>query len=79
MRFYVEVKSYLKRVLVAELTDPETTSAESNPYNYVVYNVMGLEKRDSASWMAICGLHAELGKTIVTMTRKDKRARSYFI
>jgi hypothetical protein len=77
-RLYVEVKSHLKRVLVAELTDSETKFAESNPYNYVVCNVMGLEDRDPASWIAICGLYAELPKTIVTTTREEKRARIMF-
>ena len=66
------------RMLVAELTDSETRSAEANPYNYVVCNVMGLEDRDPASWTAICGLYAELPKTIVTTTREEKRARIMF-
>jgi len=77
-KLYVEVKSHLKRVLVAELTDSETRFAESNPHNYVVCNVMGLEDRDPASWTVICGLYAELPKTIVTTTREEKRARIVF-
>jgi hypothetical protein len=68
----------LKRVLVAELTDSETRFAESNPHNYVVCNVMGLEDRDPASWTVICGLYAELPKTIITTTREEKRARIVF-
>jgi hypothetical protein len=77
-KLYVEVKSHLKRVLVAELTDSETRFAESNPHNYVVCNVMGLEDRDPASWTVICGLYAELPKTIITTTREEKRARIVF-
>jgi len=79
VRLYVEVKSHLKRILVAELTDSETRFAEANPYNYIVCNVMGLDDRDPASWTTICGLYAELPKTIVTTTREEKRARITFV
>jgi hypothetical protein len=75
----VEVKSHLKRILVAELTDSETRFAEANPYNYIVCNVMGLDYRDPASWTTICGLYAELPKTIVTTTREERRARITFV
>jgi hypothetical protein len=43
MRLYLEVKSHLKRVIVAELTNSETRFAEIDPYSYVECNVMGLE------------------------------------
>lgn len=79
VRLYVEVKSHLKRILVAELTDSETRFAEANPYNYIVCSVMGLDYRDPASWTTICGLYAELPKTIVTTTREERRARIKFV
>ena len=66
MRLYIEVKSHLKKVLIAELTDSETMFAEANPYNYIVCNAIGLEDEDPATWFAICGVCAELSKTIVT-------------
>lgn len=73
-RLYVDVGSNLERILVAELTDSETRFAEVNPYNYIVCSVMGLEDRDPASWTTMCGLYAELPKTIVTTTREERRA-----
>lgn len=78
MRLYIEVKSHLKKALVAELTDSETRFAEANPRSYVLCNVMGLEDKNPATWMAICGVYAELPKTIVTTTREEKRARIIF-
>jgi hypothetical protein len=78
VRLYIEVKSHLKKALVAELTDSETRFAEANPHSYVVCNVMGLEDKNPATWMAICGVYAELPKTIVTTTREEKRARIIF-
>jgi hypothetical protein len=58
VRLYVEVKSHLKRILVAELTDSETRFAEANPYNYIVCSVMGLEAWKVASWTAIRVVYA---------------------
>ena len=77
-RFYVEVKSHLRYVLVAELSEAETELAESHPYDYVVCNVMGLENPDSSTWVPLCGLYAELPKTLVTETREERRARLFF-
>lgn len=77
-RFYVEVKSHLRYVLVAELSEAETELAESHPYDYVVCNVMGLESSDSSNWVALCGLYAELPKTLVTETKEERRARLFF-
>jgi hypothetical protein len=79
MRLYLEVKSHLKRVIVAELTNSETRFAEIDPYSYVECNVMGVDYRDPASWTTICGLYAELPKTIVTTTREERRARITFV
>ncbi|MCC6010978.1 MAG: SNF2-related protein [Desulfurococcaceae archaeon] len=78
VKLYVEVKSHLKKILVAELTDSETRFAEANPYNYVVCNVMGLEDKNPATWTAICGVYAELPKRILITTREEKRARIIF-
>ena len=77
-RFYVEVKGHLGYVLVAELSEAETELAESHPYDYVVCNVMGLENPDSSTWVHLCGLYAELPKTLVTETREERRARLFF-
>jgi hypothetical protein len=65
-RLYAEMKSHLKRILAAELTDSEIWLTEANPYNYIVCNAIGLEDEDPATWIAICGVRAELSKTIVT-------------
>jgi len=43
---FVEVKSHLKHILVAELTDGETKFAEMRPLDYVVCNVMNLENKN---------------------------------
>jgi hypothetical protein len=67
----LEVKSHLKRVIMAELTKSETRFAEINPYSYIECNVMSLEDIDPVLWRAICGLYAELPKTIVTTTREE--------
>jgi len=39
---------------------------------------MGLENPDSSTWVALCGLYAELPKTLVTETREERRARLFF-
>jgi hypothetical protein len=44
----VEIGSDSDRILVAELTDSETRSAEANPYNHIVCSVMGLDCRNPA-------------------------------
>jgi hypothetical protein len=75
---YVEVKSHLKNLLVAELTDSETKFAEEHPHEYIVCDVMGLENKDPNSWMIICGLYADLPKELIITTREEKRARIYF-
>jgi superfamily II DNA or RNA helicase len=77
-KYFVEVKSHLRYVLVAELSEAETELAESNPYDYVVCNVMGLGNPDSSTWLALCGLYAELPKVLVTETREERRARLFF-
>jgi hypothetical protein len=48
IRHYLEVKSHLKRVIMAELTKSETRFAEIDPYSYIECNVMGLEDIDPA-------------------------------
>jgi len=77
-RFFIEVKSHLKHLLVAELSEAETELAESYPSEYIICNVMGLENRDRSKWVTICGLYAELPKTIITTTKEEKRARLFF-
>jgi len=77
-RFFIEVKSHLKHVLVAELSEAETELAESHPSEYVICNVMGIESPDKSNWVTMCGLYAELPKTIITATREEKRARLFF-
>jgi superfamily II DNA or RNA helicase len=75
---YIEVKSHLKHVLVAELSEAETELAESHPSEYIICNVMGLENPDKSAWTTVCGLYAELPKTIITTTKEEKRARLFF-
>lgn len=78
VNLHIEVKSHLKQVLVAELTDPGTEYAEANPHSHVVCNVMGLENRGPATWTTICGVYAELPKTVTTATREERCARILF-
>lgn len=78
VKYMVEVKSHLKRVLVAELTPNETQLAEENPRNYVVCNVSGLENRDKSTWITICDLYENVEKDVVTKTREERVARIYF-
>ncbi len=75
---YVEVKSHLKHVLVAELTSNETELAEAHPNEYIVCNVMGLENRNREAWTTLCEAYSKLPKTIITETREEKRARIFF-
>ncbi len=77
-RLFIEVKSHLKHLLVAELSEAETELAESYPSEYVICNVMGLENKDKSKWVTICGLYAELPKTIITTIKEEKRARLFF-
>ena len=69
----------MESILIAELTEPETRFAEANPYSYIVCDVIDIDYRDPASWTTICGLYAELPKTIVTTTREERRARITFV
>jgi superfamily II DNA or RNA helicase len=75
---YVEVKSHLKHVLVAELTSNETDLAEAHPDDYIVCNVMGLENKNREAWTTLCEAYGKLPKTIITETREEKRARIFF-
>jgi superfamily II DNA or RNA helicase len=77
-RVFIEVKSHLGQVLVAELTESETEFAEANPRNYVVCNVAGLADKEPKSWITVCGVYAELPKTIIKATREERRARIIF-
>jgi len=77
-KVFIEVKSHLGQILVAELTEPETEFAEANPRNYVVCNVAGLASEKPESWTTLCGVYAELPKTIIKATREERRARIIF-
>jgi hypothetical protein len=77
-RLFIEVKSHLGLVLVAELTEFETEFAEANPRNYVVCNVAGLADKEPESWITVCGVYADLPKTIIKATREERRARIIF-
>jgi superfamily II DNA or RNA helicase len=77
-RLFIEVKSHLGQILVAELTESETEFAEANPRNYVVCNVAGLADEEPKSWTTLCGVYADLPKTIIKATREERRARIIF-
>jgi hypothetical protein len=72
------LKQHIQRRMLA-YKRTEARFVGSDPYSYIVCSVMGLDYRDPASWTTICGLYAELPKTIVTTTREERRARITFV
>jgi len=44
----------------------------------VVCNVAGLADEKSESWTTICGVYADLPKTIIKATKEERRARIIF-
>jgi hypothetical protein len=75
---YVEVKSHLKHVYVAELTPGETKLAEANPDRYIVCNVMGLENPDENTWITICDLYKNIPKKLETRIVEEVKAKLFF-
>ncbi|MEM4061516.1 MAG: DUF3883 domain-containing protein, partial [Desulfurococcaceae archaeon] len=74
----IEVKSHLKKVLVAELTPAETELAEKNPENYIVCNVAGMENPDKSSWITICESYGKLRKQLIVRTKEERVAKLFF-
>jgi hypothetical protein len=66
----VRIGSDSDRMLVAELTDSETRSAEANPYNHIVCSVMGLDCRDPARGQRYVAYMLGYRKTISTASRE---------